>query len=217
MRGAGPRAGACRLRRFGDGALWLHADAPPPYEQGGGSADGQCRWLGFDAPKPHERGDGGALAVCDGRRMDGNGKGGALAYGNVGVGLATAGVGRDAKRGFPGGNFGGFPASSRWSPAAFQRVSGGFLRQFPGSVPHGVPWGYSRRLRTVFQGLSGRPLINCRWRAGGWRVHMRFPTVFPAGLGWIHSDSFPAVFPMEFPGDIPGGCGLFFSASPGDC
>ena len=24
-------------------------------------------------------------------------------------------------------------------------------------------------------------------------------------------------FPMEFPEDIPGGCGLFFRASPGDC
>ena len=46
---------------------------------------------------------------------------------------------------------------------------------------------------------------------------MSFPTVFPAGVGRIHSDSFPAVFPMEFSEAIPGGFRLFFSASPGDC
>ena len=46
---------------------------------------------------------------------------------------------------------------------------------------------------------------------------MRFPTVFPAGVGWIHSDSFPMVFPMEFSEDIPGGFRLFFRALPGVC
>ena len=45
---------------------------------------------------------------------------------------------------------------------------------------------------------------------------MRFPTVFPAGVGRIHSDSFPAVFPMESPEDIPEDCGLFFRTLPGD-
>ena len=114
-----------------------------------------------------------------------------------------------------------FPAAIsevfRRLPGGPRRVSGGFVCQLPDGFPHGVLRGYSRRLPAVFQCLAGRLLINCRWRAGGWRVHMRFPTVFPAGVGRIHSDSFPAVFPMEFPGDIPGGCGLFFRALPGVC
>ena len=110
-----------------------------------------------------------------------------------------------------------FRRSSRRLPGGLRRVSGGFVCQLPDGFPHGVPWGYSRRFPAVFQGLAGRPLINCRWRAGGWRVHMSFPTVFPAGVGRIHSDSFPAVFPMEFSEAIPGGFRLFFSASPGVC
>ena len=82
-----------------------------------------------------------------------NGKGGALAYGNVGAGLAYAGVGRDAQKGFPGG------------------ISEGLPGVFP-VVP------------------------------GGFRVDL--------------SVSFPMVFPMESPGDIPGGFRLFFRALPGD-
>ena len=54
-----------------------------------------------------------------------------------------------------------------------RRVSGGFLRQLPGSFPHGIPRGYSRRLRTVFQGLAGRPLQNSGWQTGGWKFHLK--------------------------------------------
>ena len=41
--------------------------------------------------------------------------------------------------------------------------------------------------------------------------------VLPGGFRVAFSDSFPAVFPMEFPEDIPGGCGLFFRVLPGVC
>ena len=81
-----------------------------------------------------------------------------MAYGNVGAGLATAGVGRDAKKGF--------------SRRQFRRFSGVF------------------------------PVV---------------PGVLPGGFRVAFSDSFPAVFPMEFSEAIPGGFRLFFSASPGDC
>ena len=82
-----------------------------------------------------------------------NGKGGALAYGNMGAGLALAGAGCDAQKGFPGG-------ISEGLPGVFPVVSGGF------------------------------------------RVDL--------------SVSFPMVFPMEAPEDIPRGFRLFFRALPGD-
>ena len=42
------------------------------------------------------------------------------------------------------------------------------------------------------------------------------PRRLSSGFRVAFSDSFPAVFPMESPGDIPGGCGLFFRVFPGD-
>ena len=45
------------------------------------------------------------------------------------------------------------------------------------------------------------------------------PGVFPVVPGGFRVDlsvSFPMVFPMESPGDIPGGFRLFFRALPGD-
>ena len=66
-------------------------------------------------------------------------------------------------------------------------------------------WGVTRKgvfpaaISEVFRRLPGGP----RRLSSGFRV--------------AFSDSFPAVSPMEFPEDIPGGCGLFFRALPGDC
>ena len=66
-------------------------------------------------------------------------------------------------------------------------------------------WGVTRKgvfpaaISEVFRRLPGGP----RRLSSGFRV--------------AFSDSFPAVFPMESPGDIPGGCGLFFRVFPGDC
>ena len=102
-----------------------------------------------------------------------------------------------------------FRRSSRRLPGGPRRVSGGFVCQLPDGFPHGVPWGYSRRFPAVFQGLAGRLLINCRWWAGGWRVHMRFPASFPAGFGWLSPTVSRRCSPWSSPRIFPEASGCF--------
>ena len=72
-----------------------------------------------------------------------NGKGGALAYGNMGAGFALTGAGCDAQKGFPGGISEGLPGVFPVVPGGFRvDLSVSFPMVFPMEFSEAIPGGF---------------------------------------------------------------------------